>query len=410
MQYANSIKISSGRWQDNNQLYRIDIEPDDKKLLDEKDPMVVSQLGEEDERDTETNMDEDLLKEDVAVVLRHRDFIPEADKVAALLQEYPILHFFYPNLKGCQFEEHLQRTIGGLAMHDECYRILGIRNPLTKEANPPSSIGEKEIAEFYRTYYNITRSMFGYPDMNPEYITFCLKLYSIIGELLDQVYTPADWKVSVMQKWSQQVKFYASLPYLFGTDAYMDKAQHLYDLFWAPTDNPESIADITAARISFAMCIKQGKVELTENTGITNDRSPLYYLLENEQYPVYDRTSVRLAMDNIRCVPKEHRKAYCKKLNEVYHALRLHISLSQDHPYMGYASKEIYEHSIPVCAESSSVVADDTTETDDRPQPWFLRVDQRTDNPDHEFYPNTEMGPNTHKTPKDDFTKHYSIL
>lgn len=168
-------------------------------------------------------------------------------------------------------------------------------------------------------------------------------------------------------------------------------------------DNPNLI-DITAFRKYVFMSLKYDE--------------RLYLIPELMEYPILDRTSIRLAIDQIQTVEKEfspYLEEFCRNVNRAYVQYGCTFKLSIDHPFMKYASKNIQREAIPILSEGETVVSNsDSTvglnSTDNQTdQPWYKRLDY-IGSMYRDGSENKEMGPNTKPQQFPDYTQSDSFL
>lgn len=150
---------------------------------------------------------------------------------------------------------------------------------------------------------------------------------------------------------------------------------------------------------------------MVHELGLEDD---IFLLPATLEYPVIDKASVRLAMDNIRKVPDDEKKIFAKNLNRKYKELGCTFSISVDHPYAPYADQNIIDHMNMVLAEGDTAVQDDGTSTGPSDlelsgSPWYRRTDM-TGSVGQNLLQNKELGPNDKKVADPDFTRAESLF
>jgi len=207
--------------------------------------------------------------------------------------------------------------------------------------------------------------------------------------------------------------------------------QYLWDLFWCYLDSPytkESMYTNLIHLIQNMACIRDKVVSMNEANDpgelVSRDRCSAYLVHElgmpdsifllpdTMEYPIIDRTSVRLAMDMVSRIPADQVEQYVKNLNQKYKELGCNFSISVDHPFARYADENIIEHMSHMLLEDNTAVDDEGTSTG-RPervtQPWYKRLDHNK-GLDINVLDNHELGPNQKKVADPEYTVHTSIL
>lgn len=371
---------------------------------------------------------------------------PEYAKSAKAITGFRFLDFFYPDITRMSFQARLECVCGGLAgggSREEIYAGLGIRNPLctdfTKELGWCTSGESDEAVDiFVNSNYVDTLNWFKVDlSDDPDHVLFCLRLYSVMGEiLLDPNFNPdinlTDRHLALLMDWNQRVGYHYDL-YLDANnpDKQLREIQYLFDLFWSFTDNPhsESDADVNVIGMLRTMaCIENTVVNMNEandsgeivtrekcNSYLIHDLGmddTLYLLPDSMEYPIITKESVRLAMDMIGRVEKSRRKLFSKNLNQKYKEFGCTFSISVDHPYAPYADKNIVQHMTRVLLEGKTAVDDQGTSTSNVPlseRPWYKHLDVVRGVADN-ILDNKELGPNTKKQQEPDYTQYDSVL
>lgn len=329
----------------------------------------------------------------------------EFAKAAKALSEFEFLDFFYPDVKSMPFAVRLDCVCGGLAAsscREEVYAALGIRSPLGVHSDSGSGVDYSKplgwcttdeaqdvwntsvIANEYWAGANWFKVNLG-NDVDHQF--FCLRLYSIMGEiLLDPGFNPdihlTDKHYAVLMDWNQRVCYHYDL-YLDAapdSEEQLEQIQYLFDMFWNFTDNPHSEGDISVNIIVLLRemaCVSDMVVNMNEanmsgelvsrekcNAYLVHDldmADSLYLLPSSLEYPVVNKDSIRLAMDMIDHVDPAQRDEYVENLNKKYAEFGCTFSISVDHPYAKYADKNIIAHMTHMLLEGSTVVDDQGT-------------------------------------------------
>lgn len=346
---------------------------------------------------------------------------------------FKFLDFFYPDVGRMSFQARLECVCGGLAgggSRDEIYSALGIRNPLcvdfTKELGwCTTDQSDSAINVFINSNYFDSSNWFKVDLSNdPDHILFCLRLYSVMGEMfLDPNFNPdihlTDKHFALLMDWNQRVGYHYDLYLDADTEAErMREIQYLFDMYWTFTDNPNNDSDInvnTIAMLRNMACIN-GAVESVNEANVSGELisadqcnaylvhdlgmdDSLYLLPSTLEYPVVSKESIRLAMDLIWRVDKEQRQEFAENLNRKYKEFGCTFSISVDHPYAPYADKNIVSHMTRVLLEGDTAVDDEGTSTGDPPmseQPWYKRLDV-VRGTSANILDNKELGPNNKK-------------
>ncbi|MCM1295170.1 MAG: hypothetical protein NC311_06485 [Muribaculaceae bacterium] len=396
---------------------------------------------------------EDVVKEHLRVngtFYNNVFYGAEFAKAAKAVSEFQFFDYFYPDLKRMPFALRLECACGGLAAsscRDEIYAALGIRSPLCTDFTKPlgwcssSSVAENE--ERYRMFttneYVASSNWFKVDLGNDvDHQFFCLRLYSIMGEiLLDPNFDPevhlSENHQALLMDWNQRVGYHYDL-YLDaepGSYEQLCEIQYLFDLFWTFTENPFSEGDISVniiAMLREMACVRDMVVNMNEanDSGelITREKCNAYlvhdldmvdslYLLPNTlEYPVVNQQSIRLAMDLIEQIDAECRDEFVANLNRKYKEFGCTFSISVDHPYAKYADKNIIAHMTHMLLEGKTAVDDQGTSSD-IPNPaetsWYKRLDY-VRGPTVNLLDNKELGPNKKKQQEPDYTQHDSVL
>ena len=325
------------------------------------------------------------------------------DDIGDNMDDYPYLNDFYPNFGRFEFPIRTKYMCGGVYCSG------------TYESNK----------NWFETV-NLSNDQ--------GHIEYCKRLYKIIDRLLTTPTVTED-DYNIIMDWRQRICYhYDRLKNeTVSSKEYLKESQYLFDLCWSIVDDPYIESNIENARRCFYY-----RLTGTEPTSSVSksehipDNSELYqkdpieqYLIDNlsltgedyllpsqMEFPIVNQNSIKLAMDIIDSIPKDQQKEYAKNLNRKYDEFHCKFSLCADHPFVPFAKGRLKSNVLPILLYDSSTVVDDQGTSDaGSTEPWIRRVDQRGGaDSDHEFYPDTELGPNVGKDDQDDFTRHYSIL
>ncbi|MCM1532567.1 MAG: hypothetical protein NC114_09895 [Ruminococcus flavefaciens] len=367
------------------------------------------------------------------------------------LKEFTFLDYFHPDLYRMAFQVRLQSVCGGMASANAAgtmYHFLGIRAPQCLDFDKPLGQATTEteddrdnIAEILcDANYNEECNWFHVSLADDVYHNFyCMRLYSVMGEIVqDPNFDPevslTPYHYGILADWKHHVQYHYDL-YL---DAEPDskeqhrQMQYLWDLFWSCTDNPADESIISTNIISMvhtmasvrSMVINMNEANvpgeivskeqcsayLVKDLGMSDD---LFLLPDTLEYPIVDKTSIRLAMDMIWKIPDADKPTYVKRLNQKYREFGCDFAISVDHPYAPYADKTIVDHMAHLLLEGDTAVADDGTSVAKTGQsvtnPWYKRLDY-VQGIDHSVLDDAELGPNKKKQQEPDYTPHDSVL
>lgn len=367
-------------------------------------------------------------------------------KVMTSGEDYSFLDYCFPNVITHNLITRILSSVGGLGRLEEVYKELHLQFPLSPDHSGP--VGDppeltEEILTWLRLEYDKQSNWFGRDlSANTEHSAYCLTLYAIIAKILldpnftvDQI-TPA--QNDILLAWHGYVcdhydKLKQAKP--LGSEWFME-AQYLHDLMWSFTDNPYSEDDKARCICAFLSTM----VSVDGDGGGAEHSTPDDMLLKSDlknylikelhypsemfllpdimEFPIFNKGSVRLAMDNVRAVEKEYPAefdTYCKRLNMFYRLMGCSFSITPDHPYAQYADHYVQKHMIQVLAEGDTAVADTDGASDigspnnQTDQPWYKRLDY-TGTLYRDGSENKEMGPNTKPMQKPDYTTYESFL
>lgn len=373
----------------------------------------------------------------------HIFYSDEYVKEVQMMEQYQFLRYFYPNMKTHNFYTHLQVSLGTLGTDKMLYEKLGIRYPLETDFTKPIgwnilAIQLDELKLYidanYEAYSNWFHENLCY---DLDHIIYCLRLYSIMGEILNDPNFRMDmlneYHIGILLDWGQRVQYhYDQLKnYPEKSKGYYKELQYLFDLFWNPADNPEDEAAILSCVLSTVDHMAAGSILSNINEGtdlITREdcrkylvhelgnSDDLYLIPELMQYPIIDKMSVKLAMDQIRTIEKEYPNelsTYVTNLNRKYKELGCTFSITVDHPYAKYADSAIIDHMNRILMEGETAVDDHGTSAGTASYaetPWVIRNDI-TGTVGRNLLANKELGPNDgKKTTELDYERIDSML
>ncbi|MCM1531943.1 MAG: hypothetical protein NC114_06685 [Ruminococcus flavefaciens] len=380
---------------------------------------------------------EDVIKEHLRVngsyynnIFYGEDYL----KSVTALKQFQFMKYFHPNMTRMNFVTRLKCVCGGLASPEnanQIYTELKLRKPTDLDFSKPlgwyevhteedvDSVAAMLMKSNYESESNWFKVDLG-DDLN--HIFYCLRLYSIMGEIfLDPNFDP-DLHLSaehsaVLMDWSQHVSYHYQL--FLDADIETEKMkqrQYLLDLFWLFTDNPDDVSVVTVnviAMLHNMACVRDQVINMNEANApgelITKDQCSGYlvhdlgmgedfYLLPTTlQYPIIDKNSVRLAMDMIQQIPEDQRDEFVTNLNRKYREYGCNFTISVDHPYAKYADKAIIVNMTHMLLEGDTAVDDEGASsglTDKMEQPFYKRIDYMKGNLHKNLAQVRELDPN----------------
>ena len=363
-------------------------------------------------------------------------YSPDPAISIGLIKELPFLEYFYPNVKRLNLYSRMKGACGGLALDPEMYRRLGIRMPYSENksnltAVPEMSMEDREDLNIYiDANYDEYSNWYKVDAKDNSHIIFCCKLYSLMDEILNNPQFDINdltvYHNDLLMEWQERVL--GAADELKKTRNWYQLAQILHDLCWYPLDIPSSQDDATSCRIAFCnnMACRKLVQNMNEASELHSKEDTVAYLVKELDlgdecflvpslllYPIINKGSIKMAMDQIDRVDPEYVEEYVKNLNKKYREFRCDFSISIDHPYAKYADKAIINNMTRVLVEGDTMVDDHGTSTGkEEVEPWYIDQETRRadGDVDHDFYPDRNLGPNVGKDYQKDFTKHYSIL
>ena len=375
-----------------------------------------------------------------------QDFIKSVEAIG----RFSLINSFYPDMCRMSFKARLETVCGGLANGENSktiYHNLNIREPLSLNFAEP--LGDLDLVSVQKD--DTLKNLVGYLNYNKDcnwfkvdlsndiyHTVFCLRLYSIMGKILLSPQFNSNDDLSqehqnILLDWEQRIQYHYdqytnTKP---NSNKQLQQMQYLWDLFWSFIDNPNDETVITSNRIAMLQsmaCASDIVTNINEanNAGelITKEKCSAYLVHElgmpdsifllpaTMEYPIIDKTSIRLAMDMINRIPEENRHEYSINLNRMYKEYGCTFSISVDHPYANYADKYIIEHMSSVLLEGKTAVDDEGTSvgrSERVTQPWYKRLDHNR-GLDINVLDNHELGPNTKEVSDPEYTVHTSIL
>lgn len=368
-------------------------------------------------------------------------------KAAIQDKKLEFLKYFWPDVKRMNFTTRLFSVCGGLGVNEDAYRLLGMRFPLSVEFNEPvgwSTSAEADyngLQSFIATEYSYVSNWFGANlSADVDHCLFCLRLYAIMSPMFadpnfDATIQLQPEHTGILTDWGQRVLYHYDLykEAEEGSKEQIKQIQYLWDLYWCFADNPLSEDDVTVNVIAILdrmASVQKQVIRMNEgaapddlvakeqcNGYLVNDLGlddHFYLLPDTLEYPIIDRSSVRLAMDMIESIPDEQKKEYAANLNQKYKELGCTFSIGVDHPYAKYADAYVVDRMTHMLLEGDTAVADDGTsappsKSNDVTNPWYKRLDY-VQGIDHSVLDNSELGPNTKKMQEPDYTPYESFL
>lgn len=363
-------------------------------------------------------------------------------------REFEFVKYFYPDMRRMNFHTRLQCACGGLASNplvSIVYEELGIRAPYGEPYTEPLGWLDETRKQELMEDDLFFSSMGGHydPDLNwfkvdlsgdLDHTIYCLRLYSVMGEIFRNMSFRYGTTIAgqphdcLLLDWFQRVSYHYDLYKEAAPDSQAQRRemQYLFDLFWTFTDNPytdearlantiwmfremvctyDRVDRINEANTPGELITKEKcSGYLVHDLGMPDD---IFLLPGSYEYPIIDRSSVLLAMDNIRSIPEDLRKEYSIHLNRRYAELGCTFSISVDHPYAPYADQNIVSKMTRMLLEAETEVDDEGTSTegvehDRTTQPWYKRFNTN-DRLRQNILDNKELGPNTKKMPEPDY-------
>lgn len=355
-----------------------------------------------------------------------------------LLKEYEFFNFFYPSFTTHNFYSRLKSSLGGLSTDHEIYKLMGIRYPLPEDFTTPlgewNKENQSEVQLYIESSYTAESNWYKADVSDIDHITYCLELYSILGDIMNNPHFHYNditaHHVEIISSWLDKViTVYQDMDHNKIDTVHM---QQLHDLFWNFNTNPMSEHDAMINIMS--MCHNMSVMtdtlgNISEATELLSKQDCAAYMIKElgmdddifllpttMEYPIINKSSVKLAMDMITRIEKEKPdqvKEYTDNLNRKYKEFGCTFSISVDHPYAKYADKSIIEHMIHILMEGDTAVSDEGTSVNksDRAttEPWYKRLDY-TGTVARNLLDNKELGPNDKKYSSLDYERTEAFL
>ena len=290
-------------------------------------PYTNEQPIEESAEDNKKRTKEDIIKEHLkinAMAYNGILYIPEYMEQIKKLYGYPIFDFFYPSVKIFSFAARKSTSIGGLWSKQSSY-------------NPKQNWYKVKIAD----------------DNHNKFAKDVGSLMSKIFYTKDEI-TPED--LDIATEWLDEIEYHHAIlmeqePY---SKQYFYECQYLHDLFWDPFDDPRDSGVIAQNIVALVRCIVPEVITpMNEHDGLITKQAltsyladeisdPDFFLLpDTKEYPIIDKSSLKLAMDSIRYVTDDDKKEFIRNLNKKMQEYNYPYKITIDHPYAKYAPKEI---------------------------------------------------------------------
>ena len=410
--------------------------------LEPKEDEILSVFGFEKPMDKRTKYD--IVHEHMRRNQNYYNLVFYSDdflKAVKQLNEFKFFDYFYPNFRTHNFYQRMQFSCGGLAVDRDVYRMLGLRYPLETDFTIPLGEYRPVDQETFQMYLDSTYSELsnwfrvGKDDIG--HIIYCLRLYSVLGAIMNDPNFSMELLSAQHQglllDWLQHVQYEYDLlrDEPEESPVYLQQMQQLFDLGWNYTENPRDTETIVANVVSMCDNMAMAKdlvVSINENTEFLDKTDCAGYLIKELnldddlflipsmlEFPVISKGSVRMAMDKIERIEREYPdslKEYVANLNRKYRELGCTFSISVDHPYAKYASKDIVDHMTMILMEGDTAVKDHGTSSGRTSPveqgPWYIDNDTN-DAVGQNLLDNKELGPNDKAKPPLDYTRHYSV-
>lgn len=300
-----------------------------QKISDSKlTPYTNEKLMSESDAETLKRTKEDIIKEHLktnAMAYNGIIYIPEYMEQVKKLFGYPIFDFFYPSVKIFIVEARKATSLGG-TYNNSSY---------SEKANwYKVAVRDEQHNSFAKDVCKLIEALFSGKDIVPE-------------------------DLDVATEWMDEVDYHCRLlmeaePY---SKEYLYECQYLHDLFWDPFDDPLDSGVIAQNIIAFVRNIDPSLIgNLNEHDGLITKEAllsyikdeisdPSIYLIpEKKEYPILDKSSLKLAMDSILDVDDSDLKKFTTNLNKRMKDLNFPYKIPADHPYAKYAPKEMVLH------------------------------------------------------------------
>lgn len=325
------------------------------------------------------------------------------------LDNMDFLEVFYPNVRSMAFGNRIFTCIGG-------YHRLN------------TTAGKYDAN---RNWFKVDLSK------DTDHRDYCVRLYDVMEKmLLDEYFDPRTLgpdEMGTILDWQQHVSYhYGCLMDADNEATRRRETQYLWDLFWNYNENPDDpeikSMNIIAFVSQMRSVIIKGKLAAVNEDQIVGRQElrsylekelgqgdDIYLLPKTKEFPIIDQLSVHLAMDKVGAVPEDQRRTFSDNLNRRYRELGCTFSITPDHPYARYASKDVVRNMAHVLMEDSSLPIDDQSHADEdrinrAAQTYVKRSDYVPGSNWHNILDNREMGPNNLKQQRPDYTAGEALL
>ncbi len=287
---------------------------------------------------------------------------------------FSYMNFFYPSFRYCNFDMRIASSIGGLyaemlnATNENGYNISDWNYDINSD---------DDFKTMMITRYNERSNWFTVIAVHEnDHIRYCFKLYDVVRKIInhkiDRIELLEDNEIELLKEWRSRVLIgYRNMNLATKSSFdYYKYCQVLYDLIWDPMDDPNDITICCANVFKFIetyfddMTINEDSIirknDLIQYIFRDSMQSERVFLLPaTSQYPILNKSSVKLAMDNIHHISEDDIEEYSNNLNRRYRELGCRFKIPANHPYAPYAISG--ENSIPIVV---SHILYDITDTD----------------------------------------------
>lgn len=349
----------------------------DENLLNEFDVYVFEMDKKPVER-TEEEIREEHLQLNSSL-FNNLFFQPEFTRMIKHLQDnrFQYMNFFYPSFRYCNFDMRIASSIGGLyvdmleSTDENGYNVNGWEFDIDND---------EEFQNLILTRYSERVNwFFGVQIHDIDHLRYCFKLYdvtkNIIEHKVERIESLEDSEIEILKQWRGRVlDAYRKMTIATKSSYdYYKYCQMLHELMWEPMDDPNDLTICSANVFRFielyfddmtinedSMMRKNDLVKYIFRDSIQSER--VFLLPATSQYPIIDKSSVKIAMDNIYRIPESDTEEYSNNLNRRYRELGCRFQIPVNHPYAPYAITG--ENAIPIVVSHILYdVADNITES-----------------------------------------------
>lgn len=336
---------------------------EDKSTLNESESSIV--VFEMDKKPSERTVEE-IREEHLqnnSSLFNNLFFQPDFTRMIRHLQDNRFLYmnFFYPSFRYCNFDMRIASSIGGLyaemleTTNEDGYNINDWNYDIDSD---------EDFRTMMITRYNERVNWFlGIQIHDIDHLRYCFKLYdvtkNIIEHKVERIELLEKDEIELLKEWRGRV-LSAHRNMMLSTKSsydYYKYCQMLHDLIWDPMDDPNDLTICCANVFRFIelyfddMTINEDSVirknDLVQYIFRDSMQSENMFLLPaTSQYPILDKSSVKLAMDNIHHISEEDVEEYSNNLNRRYRELGCRFKIPANHPYTPYAISG--ENCIPI--------------------------------------------------------------